>query len=481
MLRVCRHVARAVLIAAAIVASGSVMADALDTCLDSNLEPAARIEACTASIESAGLADSELAAAVRERGLANIELGNHRAAIPDLTRATRLEPADVSTWMAKAHAFLEIDSLEGARRDFRQVLLLEPENAQALRGCTDVLAAMGYENPAEAARENACAIVSLDANAYAAAQRDREETLAEESSEDVPRKARVFGDDVLELLARMEDSRIAGDAFRAAIYYTRAVEADPDAAYCMWETKGGFEGLLLRQYDMVLRPDLYGDSPIPRTLPEIQAILSDNPRDPDALRERGLLFAASGGATAAADDLDKALEADPESVELMVLNTKAHLDVLESQIYWSALSDSYRRHVSSDFQVPRVSYFGTPNFFDHYYKPEEWLATIERAIALGADDFFTHLTYRRVLEILTHTKDPSLADDMRAEFDRAIERLPTWPEGLSKRVLGFKLYSERAVAGDGAPDFDAYMDAMDLAMNPPGVESDLYDPRCYEP
>jgi tetratricopeptide (TPR) repeat protein len=295
------------------------------------------------------------------------------------------------------------------------------------------------------------------------------------------RVAKEFGDEVRDLLARMEDSRDAGDAFRAAIYCTRAVEIDPDAVYCMWGLGGGFEGLLLRQYDMVLRPEIYRDGPIARTLPEIQEALSGNPRDPDALRERALLFAASGGATAAADDLDKALEADPESVEFMVLNTKAHLDVLESQIYWSALSDSYRRHVSSDFQVPRASYFGSPNFFAHYYQPEEWLATMERAVELGADDFFTHLTYRRVLEILSHTKDPSLADDVRVELDRAIELLPTWPEGLSKRYFGFKLYSARADADFDLRDLDAYQDAMKLAMNPPGVEADLYDPRCFEP
>ena len=442
---------------AAFVAGKSAMAD-LETCLDRNSASADRIAACTDAIENGSLADPNLAAAVRERGLANMELGNHRAAIPDLTRAIRLEPKDVVTWMAKARAFLETGSLEGARRDFRRVLLLEPNNAEAQQGCIDVLTAQGHDNPTVAAQEHACAIVTMDEEAYAAAVQDREDASADENTPTVRWVHREFGDDVMALLAKMNESRKAGDWFRAAIYYTRAIELDPDAVLCRWQISQGFEGYVMRQYDMLLRPDVYMNGPIPRTLAEIQAVLSENPNDADALRERGLLFAASGGSFNAVDDLDAALDADPDSVELMVLSTNARVNVLQvGQLFW---------------QFPDVS--------RSYLEPDTMLTRIEEAIARGADDLLTNLTYEQVLSWQPGAfDDPDLIEKRISALNRAIDQLPTWPEHGLKQFLAYRLYFGRGSALNQLGDSEAFFDNMDLALNPPGVESAIHDPRCY--
>ena len=430
-------------------ASPATAGETLDVCLDPAREPTERLVACTDAIESGNLNKRDRIAAYRERAVLYLEIGEYNATIRGL--------------IAEANAHLDQDELEDAWRAFRRALLIDPGLDEALEGCADVLTQMGYDDAVEIASRDACAVSELDVA----------ETSVDESPDIQRPKTREFGDDVRNLLLSMWDSHIAGDAFRAAIHYTRAVEENPDAVYCLWELKRGFDGHVLRQYDKVLRPELYEQGPIPRTLPEIQAVLSQDPNDLDALRDRAMLFAASGGAAAAVRDLDRALEINPESIELMVLNTKAHFDFLESRIFWSALFEAHRRYYTPDVLDPRAYDLGFPANHRRHYQPDEWLATIERAIGLGADDFFTWWTYWQAL--------PPVTEERRAARDRAIELLPTWPESLVKRFFGFKLYSERAADVIDYSNIDAYSDAMDLALNPPGVESDLYDPRCYSP
>ena len=266
-----------------------------------------------------------------------------------------------------------------------------------------------------------------------------------------------FGAEVLDMLERMYVSQRGGDWFRAAIYYTRAIELDPDAVLCRWEIGWGFDGYMLRQYDMLLRPDAYQDGPIPRALAEIQSVLTENPDDVDALRERGLLFAASGGGFAAVDDLDAALASNPESVELMVLSTKARLNV------WQP-GPLFRRN---------------PDRARSYFEPAAMLERIEDAIARGADDLFTYLTYAKVLSWQTQDDDASTIERQVAALDRAIELLPTWPEHGLKQFLAYRLYFDRGSALNQLGDSEAFFDNIDLALNPPGVETDIHDPRCW--
>ncbi len=453
----------------------------LDTCLDRGTAPHERIDACAVTIDGGDLDDLDLAAAYRGRGIAYSDSGLYREAIPDLTRASRLDPTDTATWLARAAAFAKSGSLEGARIDYRRVLKLDPQNMAAIQGCSDVLVRMGYQDQLEKALEHACAIVRYDESAIAWAQANREFTQEPDTSTSLNRTRREFDDAVLNHLQQMSDAQKGGDWFRAAIYYTRAMEADPNAVFCLWGMKRGFDGELMRQYDMLLRPELYAYGPIPRSLPELQAVLSENPEDTDALRERALLFAASGGAALALRDLDTALEFEPDSAELLVLAAKIKQDIPESPAYWALMRDFWARHNRADVRDPLAYRFGLPNAVRSYYKPEAWLATIERAIALGADDFFARYTYALILQAVMYGEGDVTRDEWLAAWDSAIELLPDWPESSQKRVLGYILYSERASIMMDYTDMDAFMDAWDLALDPPGVESGLYDPRCYLP
>ncbi len=432
----------------------------LDTCLDRSNAPHERIDACAMAIEGGGLDDAELAAAHRGKGTAYSDSGLYREAIPELTRASRLDPADTTTWLARAVAFTRVGSLEGARIDYRRVLRLDPLNLEASRGCADALTKLGYEDQLERALDNACAIVTFVEPAYSGRQTQRESFVASDSTSSTTRTRREFDDAVLDLLEKMRDAQRAGDWFRAAIYHSQAMETDPDAVLCRWALGWGFDGYMLRQYDMLLRPELYEEGAVPRTLAEVQAALSTNPQDADALRERGLLFAESGAAFNAVDDLDAALETDPESVDLMILSTKARTNVLK-------IGPLFR-------QFPHRS--------RSYLKPDAMLERVEEAIRLGADDLMTHVTHEAVLQWQPNAfEDPVLVGRRIAALERAIELLPTWPEQALKRHLAYRLYMDRGSALSEIEGWQVFADHMALALHPPGVESSLYDPRCYLP
>mgnify|MGYP001278005848 CR=1 FL=1 len=107
--------------------------------------------------------------------------------------------------------------------------------------------------------------------------------------------------------------------FEAVSLYSEAARIEPRIVTCMLPVVFTWQAGLMRLYDMETHPDAYAGGPVPRTLDEIQAALQEDWRDPQALRERGLLYAAVGGLEQAQKDFELALTSDPEPWQVQVL------------------------------------------------------------------------------------------------------------------------------------------------------------------
>ena len=107
--------------------------------------------------------------------------------------------------------------------------------------------------------------------------------------------------------------------FEAVSLYSEAARIEPRIVTCMLPVVFSWQAGLMRLYDMETHPEAYAAGPVPRTLDEIQAALEEDWRDPQALRERGLLYAAVGGWEQAQKDFELALTSDPEPWQVQVL------------------------------------------------------------------------------------------------------------------------------------------------------------------
>jgi len=439
---------------------GSNLTDTFERCVGRALDLDERLAACDEVIRSDDLYKPDLLVAQRERGLVYMQMGNYGAALRSLWYATSWNSRDEEAWIALVQAHVALGELEAARRAYHHVQELFPDSAEALRPCIETLEQRRDGTLTDAELDRACGPIALRSDAtfaYKVKERGYDEAHERDVASSSELRPVVFGNEVLDLLAAMKVSREAGDWSGATDFYIRALEADPVAVLCDWTRFGrGMAGHILRQYDIVTRPEIYQGAAVQRSMSVLEAVLDKNPQDVDALRERALLFAAVDAVAAASRDFDAALAADPDSSELMVLSVMAHFNVLESPEYlYGRLPDARS-----------------------YYKPHAWRTTIEHAVAERRDDFLAYVAYSDVLFQLAFTEDPDLIDRAYEAMDRAIDLLPTWPEGLSKLALAYDLYMLRADAFAG--DLEARMQAMDLAFRPPGVTTDIFGPPCYE-
>jgi len=424
-------------------------------CQDDSLDVESRIAACSTLTEIR--TDEEVyIVAHRERGHLYVETGEYRMAIMDFTTVIAMESSDLDAWIARGEAKLAIDLHELARQDFRHVLRVDPENAAAREGCADALVALDMEDQIDSALAHACAIVQ---SYRREAPSDTVETSQSADAQPAtPAVRREFGDKVMAILAQLQAARADADWLRAAALYASATAIDSVAVLCRWQASGGFDGYLLRQYDMMLRPEAYERRP--RTPGDVQSLLAGSAGDPVVLRERGLLFAESGAGFAAIDDLDAALQADPDSVELLVLSTKARLAVLNDFSY-----------------LDRFPYEARS-----YFAPDLMLHNIERAMELGADDLITNLAYAETIAWQkNYSDDPELLERARTAYDRTIELLPTWPEHPLKHFLASRLYLKRALIFFSLGDDERFSEDMGHVANPPGIDDSLWHEACYEP
>ena len=73
------------------------------------------------------------AAALANRSLAFLKLGQHRSCVADATLALRLNPAHVKSWLRRAAAREALGQHALAARDLSVALALEPGNRGALQ------------------------------------------------------------------------------------------------------------------------------------------------------------------------------------------------------------------------------------------------------------------------------------------------------------------------------------------------------------
>jgi len=438
------RLALAVLILAAFLASGPVGAGDLDICLDRGRVPSERVAACADAIARDDLDKADRAVAYREQGLAYMELGDHDRALASLEKATWFNRDDEAAWKARADAAVALGDLDGTRLAYRQFLMFHPANQEALQDCADAVVTLASESEFSARGE---------CEGYAGLSSEPEWKVD-------PEKTARFDPDAVYLIEQVHRSLEVGDRLTAAAAYARAAQLDPDAALCLWDRGPGSDAYILRQYDMLARPDIYVDGRVPRILAELQAALRADPNDADALRERGLLLASVNDWFGVVADLEAALTADPDSVELMVLSTKAHTVLFGKPLLWMHF----------------------PNTVRGYFEPAKLRERIERAIALGADDPVSRSAYAEVLDLLSYKNDdPQLIEKEIEEYNRAIELLSTWPDHPLKHVQAFTLYTYRGVAQSRLGDPDGSLDGLNLAIHPPGINQTLLDQICPDP
>ncbi len=96
--------------------------------------PDAAIQHCTAAIQSGGLANSDLAAALVSRGHANERKGDNVRALADCERAVQLAPKSAPAVHRRGSVRLHRGDLDGAMLDFEEAVFLDPNFALGYRG-----------------------------------------------------------------------------------------------------------------------------------------------------------------------------------------------------------------------------------------------------------------------------------------------------------------------------------------------------------
>lgn len=117
------------MVAALILWSGPLRADALDDC-EQLKDPARAIRACSRLI----LAIPDAAALHTKRGIAYFGNGQIELAIADYTRAIALDPRFMEAYYNRGHALLSKEAYAEAIADFGQALSRNPKHALSRNG-----------------------------------------------------------------------------------------------------------------------------------------------------------------------------------------------------------------------------------------------------------------------------------------------------------------------------------------------------------
>lgn len=196
--------------------------------------------------------------------------------------------------------------------------------------------------------------------------------------------------------------------FEAVSLYSEAARIEPRIVTCMLPVVFTWQAGLMRLYDMETHPEAYAAGPVPRTLDEIQAALQEDWRDPQALRERGLLYAAVGGWEQAQKDFELALTSDPEPWQVQVLLARIWLgwgDIVSRMNLAAAFADEPQPDLPGWWREAVLS------------RPRE---LIDAAIAGGARGPYVDLTLGEVLlDEYYGDNDKAVAALAAATIDRA--------------------------------------------------------------
>lgn len=130
----------AAVISPPVVRVGAQPAELKEQCLKGyQLSHAKRIEVCTAWIESGHLSDSDLAAALAERGEANFQYTADKStpdfadvAIGDLTKAIHIDPKNAEYFEERSSVWRTRNNFENAIADANAAIRLDPKSGSAL-------------------------------------------------------------------------------------------------------------------------------------------------------------------------------------------------------------------------------------------------------------------------------------------------------------------------------------------------------------
>jgi len=142
---------------------GATTANEAQLCADAP-NPDAAIQHCTAAIQSGGLANADLAAALVNRCHANERKGDNARALPDCERAIQLAPESAPAVHRRGSVRLHSGDLDGAMLDFEEAIFLDPNFALAYRSRAAVCMrrAAAASNPAVRDEQYDQAIRNLD-------------------------------------------------------------------------------------------------------------------------------------------------------------------------------------------------------------------------------------------------------------------------------------------------------------------------------
>ena len=207
-----------------------------------------------------------------------------------------------------------------ALRDIRIALALDPSNQAARDACVAVLSVAGRTDYAEVWAEHGC--------------QDLSEPQGAGSDVTDGTAAMAYDPQVLALIEQSARAAGRADYVAAASAYAEAARRDARVMSCLDRGTDQEEALILRAYDMALRPDAYASDSVLRSMADLEAALARNRYDPIALRERALLLAAVGDWRSAARNLNLAAGSDPQPRDAMVLLARSLLVRFRYVLRW---------------------------------------------------------------------------------------------------------------------------------------------------
>lgn len=220
-----------------------------------------------------------------------------------------------------------------------------------------------------------------------------------------------------ELLQQSLWLKRSDDLLGAAQAYSEAAQYDDRVVQCA--RFGTLPSALMRSYDMSAHAESYANRFVPHTLLELDRILAENPTDPQALRERALLFRAVGHWQRVEDDLWLALETDPYPAAVKVLLARHYLDkeeLFRSRVIGALMSDSELPAPTEEEQHELL------------YLP---LELAQEAIDAGATGLLVDLTFAEALMNTTEFYDDhSVTSQVITVLEQAREKLPVLARDL---------------------------------------------------
>ncbi len=294
------------------------------------------VTAFTAALKDTGLPNDRRATILNDRGVANVRLGETKAALEDYNRSVELFPEYPVAYNNRGNLLLALGQLGEASKDFDRALLLAPGYAAAYSNRGNVEMKLGRSDaaisdftkaielmPASAPPLSGRGLAYLSVGKPHAAIRDFSRAVGADSrfasayrNRAEARMAIGQRDEAIEDLSRA----IAFDAGNGELYvvrgyayllnantasaikdFSRAIELSP-------RSSAGYEGRGLANGVAEASDDAYAD---------LNRAIEIDPRSPVAFAFRAYVYKQSGQPDIGAKDVETAIKLDPNSPEAL--------------------------------------------------------------------------------------------------------------------------------------------------------------------